>query len=379
MSKTRRIIGYVVASVMILMIAVLMFGCQKNDPDPNARVMSLSVNPEIEVVLDSNNKVVSVSAENEEGHYILANATFEGKTAEEAAKLFIEVAKAGGLVEGGVEFEIELSGANAKKLLDQVKGSVNTYLSENNINVVIDAEIMSKDDLEDMLEDCMKELTEAEIHAMTEEQIINHLKDMHEQTKDFTSQQMKEVYYDLRLNEIEKAEIQAKLNKLKEISDPILATAIFSAVQTLEAELANLETTFAQIEENLKMYFFDENESEYPDAMAAYVAKKKELMAERLGNADPTVIAQIKVEIANAEVAIESVENVIDGALATLKTTKSTILSQINTALTTAINVLSNLGGNIDVNVDVDTGELTATFAADFKADFAAYNTNLWA
>jgi hypothetical protein len=55
-------------------------------------VMNVSLNPEVEFVLDANNKVVSVNALNEDGNLVISASAFEnieGKTAEEAAKLVI--------------------------------------------------------------------------------------------------------------------------------------------------------------------------------------------------------------------------------------------------------------------------------------------------
>ena len=53
------------------------------------KVMNLSLNPEVEFVLDENDKVVSVNALNEEGNLIVSAEVFTGKTAEEAAKLLL--------------------------------------------------------------------------------------------------------------------------------------------------------------------------------------------------------------------------------------------------------------------------------------------------
>lgn len=89
MSRTNRIICYVVAMIMLLCVAVLMFGC-KNTKDDQTTVMNMSINPEVEFILDKDNKVVSVSAKNDEGNFIIAKASFEGMSAEEAAKLFCQ-------------------------------------------------------------------------------------------------------------------------------------------------------------------------------------------------------------------------------------------------------------------------------------------------
>ena len=57
-------------------------GCKK---DEAGKVMNVALNPEVEFVLDANDKVVTVNALNEEGNLVISAAAFEnveGKSAE---------------------------------------------------------------------------------------------------------------------------------------------------------------------------------------------------------------------------------------------------------------------------------------------------------
>ena len=95
-------------------------GCFDSCKDSESKtIMNVSLHPEVEFVLDENDKMLSVNALNEEGNMIITAEAFnniEGKTAEEAAKLFVEVSKdTGFLIEGKVnqgenEVKISLSG-----------------------------------------------------------------------------------------------------------------------------------------------------------------------------------------------------------------------------------------------------------------------------
>ena len=107
--------------------------------------MNLSVNPEVEFVLDTNDRIISVNAINEEGNLIISAEEFkniEGKKAEEGAKIFLSVAvDTGFIVEGRVsdgenEVEIEVSGDKAKEIYDKVKVKAEEFFTENLLKVI---------------------------------------------------------------------------------------------------------------------------------------------------------------------------------------------------------------------------------------------------
>lgn len=62
-------------------------------------VMALSVNPGVQFVLDQNNKVMSVNATSEAGQALMAKVQFVGKDANDAAKLFVQIATEAGYIE----------------------------------------------------------------------------------------------------------------------------------------------------------------------------------------------------------------------------------------------------------------------------------------
>ena len=171
MSKTNKIICYVVAMIMLICVAVLMFGC-KNTKDDQTTVMNMSINPEVEFILDKNNKVVSVSAKNDEGNFIIAKASFEGMSAEEAAKLFVKISNENGFIAQVGDLKIEISGDKAQELFNNVKANVEIYIDQEGLNISIDFEKISREELEDLLEDCMKELSDKQI-----KNVINTLLD----------------------------------------------------------------------------------------------------------------------------------------------------------------------------------------------------------
>ena len=100
--------------VSFMLAAVLCFSVCSfaacSDNQSNARdtaVMTVSLNPKVEFVLDSNDVVVAVNALNEEGNLIVSADVFVGKDKETAVQTFVQVSKETGfLVTGNVKYNI---------------------------------------------------------------------------------------------------------------------------------------------------------------------------------------------------------------------------------------------------------------------------------
>lgn len=101
-------------------------------------VMALSVNPGVQFVLDQNNKVMSVNATSEAGQALMAKVQFVGKDANDAAKLFVQIATEAGYIEAnttGKEVTITITcddetSQKFTELKESVKTSVNNYFKE---------------------------------------------------------------------------------------------------------------------------------------------------------------------------------------------------------------------------------------------------------
>ncbi len=128
----------VIAIVLVVAIVGVMFIAKNNDKNAKA-VMECSVNPNVQFVLNSSNKVVGVNVLNEDGEKIVANVNFEGKSAEEAAKLFVELSTEAGHINvdtTGTTVSVNIYAENTedyKALKEKVTNKVNEYFSENGI------------------------------------------------------------------------------------------------------------------------------------------------------------------------------------------------------------------------------------------------------
>lgn len=366
MTKTNRIICYVVACILLLCVAALMFGCKKGET-AETRVMNMSINPEVEFILDKNNKVVSVSANNDEGNFIVAKATFVGLTAEEAAKLFVEVTNENGFVVEAGDLKIEISGEDAQKIFDSVKNNINVYLGEEGLNISITLEKIDREDLEETLKDCMKELSDEEIAKLTEDEIIAKVQEMREQTKDLNTEKLKEMYYQFRAQAIEEAKFEAYIDVVKN-------SAIFNKDQ-----IVAYYNEFVKKIDSIQAKFVDEflsQTSVYQQKMQELIAAKQELLQARLDEANAIVLAAKEATVAAAKTALESAENAAEIVVNGLNSALSTAKTALQTAIET---IVSQLPTEINATINVKIGEVETNFEASFKTDYEAYiNENYW-
>ena len=281
----KRIFSLMLAVFLVIPCAFLFGACSGTDngdgTETNAKVMNVSLNPELEFILDQNDKVLTVNALNEDGNNIIsiaidAEKTFEGLTADEAINLFLDITKDNGYLITGSreEISIKISG-EAEELLKKVENKAKQFFIENEIDVVVIPATLKKADIVNELQQCVKEYSKAELEKMTEAQLIDLLKGSREETKNLLTQELKEAYYDLRLEKINTAELQSLSELVARFGQFVENSEEFATLMgTLNNAVTALETVYQEQ--------FLAEDSPYNIAKQAYIDAKKTLLARRL-------------------------------------------------------------------------------------------------
>ncbi len=80
----KRILSVLLATAMLLATTVMLFtSCGKKDatpPEGTYTRLTVDINPGVEFMVDDQNKVVSVTAPNDDGSILIAGEAFVGKT-----------------------------------------------------------------------------------------------------------------------------------------------------------------------------------------------------------------------------------------------------------------------------------------------------------
>ena len=275
---------------LLIGMALPLASCKKSEPTPPEGTytrMTVDINPSVEFMVDVQNKVVSVTALNDDGSILIAGEAFVGKTPEEATRMVVSLATdAGYLVKGEIhventdesqKVEISVSGNSdyAKELAKNVKSDVEKYLKDNKITATVESvkaktlDEMRKVVIEDGL------FTEDEVKNMTEEQLYKALAAGRIETAQLLTAEMREAYYRAKDYKISFVEKQATADIISGMGATY--KVLMSGYSTA---LAAYSTSIDALDE-LRYSLLVDPESAYQKALASLRDAKEDLLKEK--------------------------------------------------------------------------------------------------
>lgn len=366
--------------------AVAFTGCDGEETAvKEKKVMNLSLNPEVEFVLDSDDKVVSVNALNEEGNLIVSAEAFTGKTAEEAASLFVEVSKETGfLVEGSFganenKIEISFSGdaEAATALYNDVQTKVQEYLTAENVTATItQAAAVTEAQLQALVAECAPYIDAAKVQAMEYAELMETLEKSRKETAEMYSQELKNAYYEAKAFAMEQAELETLGNQL----DAISKVAFGIANDAYKAAVATIETTRMQM-------LVNEN-SPYQVALKAFREAKVKYLnyREYVASLEQTeVTTAISSQLAQYETLVENAETALLQAGQSANTALDTAKTQLSAAHAQVVTLIGEYSAKVSqyaTEIATKQTEAQTAFFTKFETDYAAAITaaeNNWA
>ncbi len=208
----------------------------KKAPSEETSVMTMSVNPEVQFILDQNNNVMNVTAVNEDGVNLTTQVNFVGMKAEDCAKLFVEISSQMGKVSfdatatAGEDKSVKIyiscddsikNSDTIKNLQQNVQNSVNTYFKENGI--INGAKVV----LEDMSAALAKFGSQIEeFTGTTFEEAMAYAKEI--------SNEFEDISYSVRQN------VQTVVNSLKDTFETANKLLI-STINETQTQIADLQ------------------------------------------------------------------------------------------------------------------------------------------
>ena len=269
--------------------ALPLVSCKKSETPPAGTYtrMTVDINPSIEFMVDDQNKVVSVTALNDDGSILIAGEAFVGKTPEEATQLVMQLATdTGYLVKGeitvkddadGQTVSITVSGNSeyAKQLRENIKSDVEKFLKDNKITATV-KDVKAKT-LEEMRKIVVEDglFTEDEVKDMTEEQLYKALAAGRIQTAELLTAEMREAYYRARDYKIEFAERQATVDIIEGMNATYQV-----ALSAYKAALATYSNAITALDE-ARYNQLVSPDSAYQKALQALRDAKEDLLKEK--------------------------------------------------------------------------------------------------
>lgn len=275
---------------LLIGMALPLASCKKSEPTPPEGTytrMTVDINPSVEFMVDDQNKVVSVTALNDDGSILIAGETFVGKTPEEATRMVVSLATdAGYLVKGEIhventdesqKVEISVSGNSdyAKELAKNVKSDVEKYLKDNKITATVES--VKAKTLDEMRKVVIADglFTEDEVKDMTEEQLYKALAAGRIETAQLLTAEMREAYYRAKDYKISFVEKQATADIISGMGATY--KVLMSGYSTA---LAAYSTSIDTLDE-LRYSLLVDPESAYQKALASLRDAKEDLLKEK--------------------------------------------------------------------------------------------------
>lgn len=335
----------------------LLAGCGGGDGEAAAR-MQVDINPSVEFILDADDKVLSVTALNDDGALIVAGEAFVGKTAEDAVELMASISTdAGYLVKGelsagqdGITISITGDEEAAQKLYEDVKAGVDAFLEKSGIDAAVErGEALKLDALRALVQEADPTLSDEEVAAMTEEQLLNALKISRIETAQLLTEELRDAYNTAKEYDFRFAERQATKSVIEG-----LGSAYESFLNGYAAALDSYQKAIQAVEQARYDYLVDAG-SDYQKILAEVREQKDKVLEQRKEAAElPEGAAKeaAKAALAAEEAILETKEAALelagdaanasfDLALSAMKTVENaltelekTFPEEITTALT---------------------------------------------
>lgn len=376
-----KIINFALIFCLILPCFIVLTACGKQDENPQTKVMTVALNPSVEFVLDEDDVVVSVSALNDDGNFIVDCENFIGLSADEAVDLFLEISKENGLILEDVitDLKIEISGEKAKELFKKVSNSAKDYLKSANIQLNVLFDEISKEEIKSKVQECMRELSDVELNKLSEEELISLLKKSRKETSNLLSQELKELFYYTRAQEL----MIAKCEQAKTILNS------FNLTGEYDEEIEAFQIVYDDYLEALEVFnaqyeaIYINPNSDYQKAVQSYVSAKKALLEARL---DEIVdLSQYEQALSdardalygNAEKSIVGVEQTVQTMFFEYKIALEQAEAEVEKALNSAFELVSDFIDFSEIQSQINN--MINGFKNSFNDKFSSYiEENSW-
>ena len=281
----RRILCLTLVLAMML-TALTLVACNSPAPTPEEGTvtrMTVDINPSVELMVDDQNKVVSVTALNDDGSILIVGEAFIGKTPEEAVELMVSLAaETGYLVQGNVEatentVKISVSGDSkyAEALLKDVREKANDTLEKFDIRGQIETvDALGTEALRDLALSTSL-YTEEELAAMDDRQLCQVIAAGRVETALLVTEEMRNAYYSAKEYKISFAESEEVAKVIESLGGlyKLTHTAYSAALEVYSTAITKLD--------ELRYELLVSPDSEYQKSLTKLREAKVELLQQK--------------------------------------------------------------------------------------------------
>ena len=371
--KKRFISIFLLCSILLSAISFTSCSKEKIEKPEEGTVtrMTVDINPSVEFMIDDQNKIVSVTALNDDGSILIVGEAFLGKTPEEAVEMMVTLASdTGYLVQGNAEASentVKISVSGDSKYAEQLKKNItkkaNDTLKALDISGKVEkAEALKIDALRQMAL-ATSLYTEEEINAMEEEQLYKVISAGRIETALLLTEEMRTAYYSAKEYKISFAEREETARIIKELG------GLYNLTHTAYKAALDLYSTAITELDNFRYEMLVSPDSEYQKSLAKLREAKVEFLKQKNYTASLEVNGE---EYASATVNLQLTEENYNKMLAAyekagtdLNASLEALIAKLREAETKLIELEDTL---FDENIEAKLQEKATEIEANLNA-----------
>ena len=356
----------------ITLSAISFTSCSNSKPEEGSVTrMTVDINPSVEFMIDDQNKIVSVTALNDDGSILIVGEAFVGKTPEEAVEMMVTLASdTGYLVQGNAEASentVKISVSGDSKYAEQLKKDItekaNDTLKALDINGTVEkVEALKIDALRQMALSTSL-YTEEEISTMDEDQLYKVISAGRIETALLLTEEMRSAYYSAKEYKISFAQREETARIIKELG------GLYNLTHTAYKTALDVYSTAITELDNFRYEMLVSPESEYQKSLTELREAKIELLKQKNYTASLDVNGE---EYASATVTLQMTEENYDKMLAAYEkigTDLNASLEALIAKLRQAESKLTELEDTLfDENIEAKLQENAAEIEASLNA-----------
>lgn len=218
----------ILATSFCILLAIVIGVIALNNKKANAKeynaIVQVDVNPSIQMVVDEENKVLSITGLNDEGKMIIYGEAIVGKNLDEALEIIVKIeTDLGYLVEGSDDNKVTLTiSANTEEITNKIeefsRNTLNKVLEETGVIATIEtAKGYAEEELKLLAKELDPTLTEEEINNFNYNDYVHVVQLYHLEVADLASVKLEEMYNEFKNYQISITEKEAVKNAVNHL------------------------------------------------------------------------------------------------------------------------------------------------------------------
>lgn len=343
-------------SILLVLLCVSLTACGNKAEEGTVTRVEMSVNPDIEFMIDSNNKVIAVTALNDDGSVLISGEQFVGLDYEEAINNAMALAKSMGyLMKANTdnyvnEIKLSVSGATryAKGVKENITSNIQTFLADNNINGTVKS--LNAMTVEELRAEAVNTamVTEDEAKEMDEKQLLKVISASRIETAELLTKEMREAYYRAKEHKISFVEREETLQAMEGL------TGLYSTAYSLYSVALGIYSSALNALDEARYNYFVSPESDYQKALAELREKKAEILEDRnyllTLNVNGEEYASVSLEITASEEEYDQMVDNLEQLGSNLNASLDQLVAKLRDAETTLYETYNKLPLPSDFN-----------------------------